>query len=267
MSKTLGIFFAFMRARILSGLQYRASFWIDTLCFVFGYGTQAALMYLLVSKFETINGWLPFEVMMLYSYVLASYTLGNSFLAGIMWDLTDKIKSGEFDQTLTKPMRPMLYEMVSSFSDYYLLHFLLALGMIGSCVANLGIVLTVGKVLLALLSIVGGALVQGGILVLFSSASFVLINNPLSGNLYNNIRSIMEYPLSILPKAVQLLLTVIIPMAFVSFFPAQHMLGKSDFLFFPAWVQYASLPVGILLFALACIVWNAAMKHYKSAGS
>lgn len=267
MRKTLSVFAGFMRARILAGIQYRASFWIDTLCFVFGYGTQAALMYLLVTKFETINGWQPFEVMLLYAYVLATYTLANSFMAGIMWNLSWSIQSGDFDQSMTKPMHPMVYEMASSFSDYYFLHFFLALAMIGLCVFNLGVVPTAGRIVIALLSILGGALVQGGVMILFSSASFALINNPLSGDLYNNIRPVADYPLSILPKIAQFILTAVVPLGFVSFYPAQNLIGKNDFLFFPTWVQYMSLPVGIAFFAIALIVWNAGMRGYKSTGS
>jgi ABC-2 type transport system permease protein len=204
---------------------------------------------------------------MLYAYVLASYTLANSFLANVTFSLSRNIRTGDFDQSMTKPLHPLVYEMANSFSDYYFLHFFLALGMVFLCAMNLSIELTFIKALMLIISIIGGALIQGGIWILFSSAAFSLINNPLNGALYNNIRPVIEYPISILPKAIQFIFCAVIPLAFVSFFPAQHLIGKDDTLFFPKIVQNLSLPVGIVFFLLSFLIWDLSMRNYKSTGS
>jgi ABC-2 type transport system permease protein len=267
MRRIARIFWLFMKTRIKSTIQYRGSFWIDSVTFVLGYGTQAALMYLMVSPFETINGWKPFEVMTLYAYILASYTLANSFLSDIMHRLSETIRSGDFDQSMTKPLHPLVYVMAHSFSSYYFLHFFLALGMIFFCAANLSIPFTVSNMFVLAVSILGGALIQGGIWILFSAISFVLINNPLDGNFYNHIRPAAEYPLSAYPRAIQIIFSSVAPLAFAAFYPAQHLLGKNDFLFFPRVVQYVSLPVGAVFFFISYKIWNYAMKQYKSTGS
>lgn len=224
-------------------------------------------MVLLVSTFGTINGWQPFEVMLLYAYVLASYTLANVFIGGVMWSLSDRIRIGDFDQTLTKPMRPLVYEIVSSFSEYYFLHFILAVGMISFGVSQLGVTITFVNIVIIAFGVIGGAFIQGGILVLFSAASFGMINNPLTGNFYTNIRLLAEFPVSIYPKIMQFVLSTFVPLAFVSFFPVQQLTGKEDFGIFPQGVQYMTLPVGIVFFSAACIIWSFAMRRYKSTGS
>ena len=266
MRRIIGIFWIFMKTRIKGNIQYRGAFWIDSITFVLGYGTQAALMFLMVSRFDTINGWKPFEVMTLYAYILASYTLSNSFLGGVMHKLSDNIRSGDFDQTLTKPLHPLVYEMAYSFSDYYFLHFFLSVGMIFFCVANLGVPVTAVKILVLAVSILGGAFVQGGIQILFSAVSFWVFNNPLNG-IYNHIRPMAEYPTSVFPRWVQVVYSSVLPLSFAAFYTAQNLLNKEDFLFFPRTVQYLTLPVGLVFFFFTFILWNFAMKYYKSSGS
>jgi ABC-type uncharacterized transport system permease subunit len=99
MGRIAAIFWIFIKTRIKGNIQYRGAFWIDSVTFVLGYGTQAALMFLMVFRFDTINGWKPFEVMSLYAYILASYTLSNTFLSGVMHDLSHNIRTGDFDQS------------------------------------------------------------------------------------------------------------------------------------------------------------------------
>jgi ABC-2 type transport system permease protein len=266
MKRIVAIFWLFMKTRIKGNIQYRGAFWIDSVTFVLGYGTQAALMFLLVNRFDTINGWKPFEVMTLYAYILSSYTLSNTFLSGVMHDLSNNIRNGDFDQSMTKPMHPLVYEMANSFSDYYFLHFFLALGMIFFCAANLGITFTAVKILVLAVSVLGGAFIQGGIQILFSAVAFWVFNNPLAG-IYNNIRPMAEYPASVFPRWFQVVYSSVLPLSFAAFYPAQNLLGKEDFLFFPRVIQYLSLPVGLVFFVLTFTLWTYAMKYYKSSGS
>lgn len=267
MKRIAAIFWIFMKTRIKSNIQYRGAFWIDSITFVLGYGTQAALMFLMVSRFDTINGWKPFEVMTLYAYILASYTLANSFLSGIMHKLSDNIRNGDFDQSMTKPLHPLVYETANSFSDYYLLHFFLSMIMIFFCAMNLSIVITFTKIVVLIISVLGGTLIQGGIFILFSAVSFVVFNNPLNFFFYNSIRPMAEYPTSVFPKWFQVIYSTVVPLSFAAFYPAQNLLGKEDFLFFPRFIQYCSLPIGIVFFFCAFKVWSHCLKYYKSSGS
>ena len=96
-------------------------------------------------------------------------------------------------------MKPLTYEIVTGFSPYYFLHFFLALGMVAIGVTQLHVPVTPLTVLQIACGILGGACVQGGVLLLFASASFFWINNPLTGTFYTNIRPLIEYPISVYP--------------------------------------------------------------------
>lgn len=268
MKRYWGILKIYMRNETLAKLEYRGALWADIVFFVFGYGTQFFLTFILVDKFEMLAGWSPFEAMLLYAMSILSYTLACTFLRGPSMGLESKIREGHFDQTLTKPLNPLAYEIVSSFSAYYLMHVLLGVAMVAVCFIGLGIQLTFVKLLMFILAIIGGAMIQGAALLLFASMSFFLVGyNPFVYGVFATLRTLNENPVSIYPKAVQVFLTIIMPFAFVSFYPAQHFLGKSDFLMFGPAVQFLTPVVGAVFLFIAGKVWLWGVGKYQSSGT
>jgi ABC-2 type transport system permease protein len=76
----------------------------------------------------------------------------------------------------------------------------------------------------------------------------------------------MNYPLSIYPRLVQLLVVFILPFAFVNYLPALILLGKTGRVFAPFWGALSPL-VGAIFFALCFRFWMLGLDRYKSAGS
>ncbi len=268
MKKYWGSFSIFVKNETLAKFQYRGALWADLIFFVFGYGTQFFLVFLTVGKFGTLGGWNQYEVMLLYSMSILTYTLACAFFRGPFNDVPEKIRNGNFDQTLTKPMNPLAYEIISAFSAYYSVHVLLGIVMLVFSFCMLNVHFTLIKLLMLILTLIGGTLIQGGILILFSSASFFLIgDNPLVYGIFVTLRMLIENPISIFPHFIQIFLTVIIPFAFVSFYPAQYFLGKNDFFLFHPVLQYLTPFVGIVTVGLAGLVWLKGVSRYESSGN
>lgn len=266
MKRIIEILMIFIKTRIKGEYQYRTSFIIDVLSFVLGYGAQAIVMMLLVDTFRFIDGWNAWEVMLLYAYTLASYALANTFLNGVMWSLNARVRSGEFDQSLVKPLDPFMYEIVSNFSEYYSLHYLLALIMIFIGAVGLKVDISLRIVLQILVDTIAGAMIQGGILILFSALSFIVMNNPLTGSLYNSIRTLAEYPISIYPKIVQIVLTTVIPLAFASYYPVQNLTRHYSSHATDVY-QYLLLPIGVIFVYSMYRIWKWCIRFYGSSGS
>jgi len=83
----------------------------------------------------------------------------------------------------------------------------------------------------------------------------------------HGIRRFVDYPISIYHRSIQVLVTFVIPFAFVNFYPVQYLLGgKDEVLFHPA-LQYGTPFVGIVLFVLAYRFWKIGINNYQSTGS
>jgi len=63
-----------------------------------------------------------------------------------------------------------------------------------------------------------------------------------------------------------LIISFVIPLAFMNYFPSQVFLGRSDYIFSPA-LGYMTPIVGITLFLIALKFWNFGIRHYQSTGS
>ena len=119
-----------------------------------------------------------------------------------------------------------------------------------------------------IISVLSGALITGSILLITSIPAFwMLDSSALRSIFYGNMSRFAEYPLSIFGKLVQVILTVVVPFAFVTFFPALAILDKQDYLFFPTWISYISPLVAAILFTIAYKFWFYGLRRYDSAGS
>ena len=61
--------------------------------------------------------------------------------------------------------------------------------------------------------------------------------------------------------------TFVVPLAFVNWLPALHILGRPDPLGLPGWVDFASPAVAALCCVLAGAAWRAGLRSYRSTGS
>jgi ABC-2 type transport system permease protein len=172
MRRFFGVMSVYFKASMKSKFEYRGAFLFDILGAVLGYGTQFVLIWVLISRFEIVKGWSAFEIMLLYSMSIVSYTLANICLRGPISGLNKKLLTGHFDQTLTKPMHPLAYEIACAFSSHHFIQFFVSLTMLVICFMNLGIQLNLLKILCLVVFIIGSTLIIGGMMILFNSVSF-----------------------------------------------------------------------------------------------
>ena len=91
--------------------------------------------------------------------------------------------------------------------------------------------------------------------------------NNIRGVLYHDTRQFAGYPISIYPKAIQVLMIYIVPFAFVNYFPVQFVLRKPDMAAFSPVYMYIAPFVGIVLYLLAYAFWRFYLKNYHSSGN
>ena len=262
------LYIEFIKIRIQSISEYRGSFLSGILAQFLSYGADITLIWIMVNQFQTISGWGPFEVMFLYSLNLISYSISAFFLFNPCQELSRMIRNGEFDEVLIRPINSLLYLLTRSFNPAYVSHVSLSIITIIICFMNLNINLDQVDFLFLLIIIISGAMIQGSVFLITTIPVFWIIDgNNIMGLFYYNLKEFIRYPLSIYNKFIQVLLTVIIPYGFISFYPAQLILKKNDFLMFSSIIKYLSPVVGFILVLIAVYFWNIAVMHYESTGS
>lgn len=263
------LFSRFFKVALRREMAYRGTFLAGIVGQWIGYGAMFLSIYIMVSSFHVLNGWNGMEVLMLYGLSLMSYAIGASFFFNFSHGLVGRIRSGEFDASLTKPISPFLHEVFSAgYNVGYISHFTVSLAITLIALSHTAYTPTIPNVLFLLSAVLGASFIQAAALIASSVMSFFSVgNNPIADFLTYDIKEFTNYPITVFPKGIQFVLTFLLPFAFMNFYPTAALLGKAIPEGYPAVLPYFSPLVGVLVFALSVLLWNWGLKHYKSTGS
>lgn len=255
------------RSRIEGQMQYRASFALQIAGnFVINFAELFALV-IMFQHFHHLGGWSVREVIFLYGLSATMFGLAQMLGSGLD-NFPAQMRLGEFDRILTRPLSAFIQASVSDFSLRYAGQLLQGLLLLAYAVVALGVHWTAAKLLLLGLSILSGVAVFISLFAIQAILCFWTVESTEAVNAFTYGGSdLVQYPLNIFDRWLRRLFLWLIPIGFVSYFPAVAILGKEDPLGFPAWTGFAA-PVAAGLFALVTgWLWGFGVRHYRSTGS
>jgi ABC-2 type transport system permease protein len=261
---TPGLFWHFMTLRWRERMEYRGAFLLGIVAQGLAYLAGFTMIWVLVHRFNTIDGWDWEEIAFLYALELVTYAIGAS-VAYSQTEVERLVQTGTFDGLLVRPMNPYLALSAQQFNVGYLSHFIIALSIFAWSIGNLTIDWTPASVAFLLLAILGGSLLQAAVLTLLGSWAFTAVRASFLFGFAGSLRTFITYPVGIYPAMIQVVLTVLVPFAFINFYPASSLLGKDGALF-PGWIGWLTPVVGAVVFWLAYRVWMRGVNRYQGAG-
>jgi ABC-2 type transport system permease protein len=261
----VSVFVKFVQLRLKERMEYRAAYMIGVVTQIFGYGAQFVVIWLLLNRFGTINGWTWPQVAFLYSFELFTYALGAAFTFSPMTDLERMVRDGTFDGVLVRPTNPYLYLIARMYNVGYVAHVLLAACVLIWAITQLHLAWTPLTLAYLVAAIVSAALIQMAALTFIGAWAFSLGRIGFLFTLHYQVKDFVLYPVSVYGASIQLLLTVIVPFAFINFYPASALLSKSGALF-PSWIGWLAPIVGPMLFVGAYRFWSRGVNAYQGAG-
>lgn len=251
---------------IRAQLQYRYAFVMNILGWAMTYAGTAITMWVLLYSFGAIDGWGFWELLFLFALSVLSWGVCVVFFFHFR-TLDQFIVQGTFDRFLVRPIHPFFHFMAIKFDVGAFGQFLFSIIAVILAYNQLGLEWKLWQWLVFLGAVAGGTLIQGGLLVAISALAFWTTR---SEQAYWVImwpaKNLMNYPLSIYPRVIQLLVTFILPFAFVNYLPAMLLLDKTKGIYASYWGIF-SLPVGIIFFWLCFRLWVLGLDRYKSTGS
>jgi ABC-2 type transport system permease protein len=262
---SLRVFGEFVRLRLKERMEYRAAYVIGIVAQIFGYGAQFVVLWLLLNRFGAIAGWTWPQVAFLYSFELVTYALGAALTFSPMTDLERMVRDGTFDGVLVRPTNPYVYLTARMYNVGYVAHVLLSAGVLIWAATQLDLAWNALSLTYLAASIVSAALIQMAALTFIGGWAFSLGRVGFLFTLHYQLKDFVLYPISVYGASIQVLLTVIVPFAFINFYPASAILSKTGGLF-PGWIGWLAPIVGPLLFFGAYRFWFRGVNSYQGAG-
>ena len=264
---TCRLYLRSMKMLMKCQLEYPVSFFLQTLAQLIMEGGEMMAVILIIDRFDRVNQWEAGDLFFFFGIMSVTFYLTECFGRGITGNFPYLIRSGQMDTLLLRP-RGILTQVLCSAVDPRRIT-CIAVGtaslIIGCSLAKvqwtvLKALAMAEAVFFGIILILGLFLIEA-IFCIYSVKSVELVNALSYGG-----RSACEYPIDIYPRPLRILFTAVAPFALVLHAPAAYILGK-PLHGWPGWTAFVCPAAGALFFMVIYLIFQKAMRFYRSAGS
>ncbi|MFI2211078.1 ABC transporter permease [Streptomyces sp. NPDC020141] len=252
---------------IRSTMTYRASFVMTTLASFAATGLDFAAILLMFSHVDALGGYTLGEIAFLYGAAGTAFGL-TDLTMGSVDRLGRRVRDGTLDTLLVRPV-PVLAQIAA---DRFALR---RLGRVtqGALVLGYGL-LTVDvdwtplKVLMVPMMLLSGSAIFAAVFVAGAAFQFWAQDAAEVQNSFTyGGTTLLQYPPTVFAENLVRGVTFIVPLAFVNWLPALHVLGRPYPLDLPEWLAFLPPAVAVGCCWLASLAWRAGLRSYRSTGS
>jgi ABC-2 type transport system permease protein len=261
MARHARLYLSFFSIQMRLLLEYRASFLIGLVAQFLIQGATLATLWVVMQQVPALNGWTLPELLLIYGLTIFCRSFSHMF-ADNTWRVGGAIRHGSFDRYLVRPVDPLFHLLADDFSIDGLGNFIIGGTIVLSTGQALGVFASFLNIAYLVLAIASGALIFFALnLITCSSAFWIIDSIPVSGAVFENYM-FAQYPLSIYPRAIEFMLTWIIPYGFASYYPASFVLGHDV-----GPVVWLGPLMGAVLLVIGWRLWGIGLRRYEGTGS
>jgi ABC-2 type transport system permease protein len=243
-------------------LAYEADFVVMLFSAVIVQIAGFLFIWTIFQRIPTINGWSMWQVVMMYALIFVTEGVGSLFFEGT-WRLSNLVYTGQFDQMLVRPLSPIVQVLANAVGFNGLGNIVTGLVLIVIGILNTPVQWTPGRLLMLVILVASAATIRVAI-NLGSAASAFWIKAPWSmvPMFVHQLGEFAKYPITIYSVAVQALIVIAVPFAFVSFFPTAFIFGVE------AWSIQGLLTPLVAIYSVVLAVWlfRVGLRRYESSG-
>jgi ABC-2 type transport system permease protein len=260
------IYLRLIGGRARSQLEYRTSLALQVAANALLTLLDFVMILVLFENVSELDGWSVQEVALLYGIAAVSFAL-TDLAVGHLDLFPQMIRDGTFDQILVRPLPSLLQVIASDFSLRRVGKVLQGLAVLVVALAAADIDWTVGRAVMIPVAVLSGVLIYSGVWIALATIAFWIVDAIEFVNAFTYGGNFLSaYPITIFGRWLRNLILFAVPIAFVAYFPALYLLDRPDELGLPDALRFASPLVAVLTVIVARLVWENAVRHYRSAG-
>lgn len=249
-------------------MQYRGNFLLMSFTTMF-LNIYFLAFYLILAKLTNNNflGWNKDELIFFLGTEIICHSLFMSFCFFNVFTLPEKIRTGDFDFILVKPMSSRFLLSTSQFDISMFTQTVLGIGLCIYAFIKLQIKLSIGRLALYILFIINGVILMYLISFTLMSAAFFFGRISSSGTSFPyrcffSLYWFARRPENIFSTSTIHILTYMCPVLLIVNLPTKIMIKTVDYVT----IIYALILTPIC-FALTHLLWKKGLKRYESASS
>lgn len=256
-----------MKMSIQTTLEYPVELigWLfaNPIQFVLGIAT----IKFVIAEFGTLGGWTFGELAFLYGIAVMSHGL-SVILFVQTWFMGSAMLNGQFDRLMLRPMNVLFQFFFTIFNLIGITDLIPGIVIFIYGCSQIHFAWSFVNILMLISILIGATLIRGAVFLLTGSIAFwTKSRNSFLFMNFTIFDQTTKYPLSIYPKVLQMIFTFLIPLGFISFYPASDFLDKGNIFNLTGTMPWVTLAVGIFVFWITTRVFNRGLKRYESAGT
>lgn len=257
----------FIKIAVQTMLEYRAELigWLiaNPIQFILGIAT----IKFVISEFGALGGWGFGELAFLYGIAVLSHGL-SVMLFVQTWHMGSAMLDGEFDIMMLRPMNVLFQFLFGWFNIIGITDLIPGVVIFIYGCSQVRFIWSFANIVMIISVLTGATLIRGAVFLLTGSIAFwTKSRNSFLFLNFTIFDQTTKYPLSIYPRAIQVIFTFLIPLGFIAFYPASDFLSKGSLFGSSGGMALFSLLAGVLVFFIAARVFLKGLKRYESAGS
>lgn len=267
MVRTVGLFWLFVRVSVQNFAAYRFDFIVRFLVSAMHLGAELLAVWTIFHNTRSLNGWRTEHMLVLVGvYRLVAGGIRMSIVPNMRKVLLD-IREGTLDFVLLKPINSQVLVSIREFVVWRVSDVLL-----GAAVAFYGGFLLSQRLSLAaaglfVLMIAAAFAIIYSLWLMLATLCFWFVRVQNIEMVFWNVFEAGRFPISIYRPWVQWVLTFIVPLAFITTFPAAALAGSDGVAGVPGWSPVAAVLIAAVLLAASSRFWRFGLKHYSGASA
>jgi ABC-2 type transport system permease protein len=251
-----------IRASLALGAQYRVEFLVSGVLSLFWTLLGLVPILVLFQKRSEVAGWSYPETLV----VIGWFALMKGVLEGAvnpsLTAVVDHIRKGTLDFVLLKPADAQFLVSTTRFEPWRIVDVLGGLAIMVFAFHRMGRAPGPVEVLLAAAVMASATVILYSLWILVVSAAFFVVKVDNLSFLFLSLYDAARWPSDVFPWMLRAVFTFVIPLAVLTTFPAQALLGRMR------WEGVLATAAGAAVFALVGrMVWLRSIGRYTSASS
>lgn len=256
------VWLANIRTSLVRETGFRANFWLGFARQFIWIGAFIFLIQIIFQNTQSLNGWSKPEALIILALSRMIEGLIDTLVSRNIGMLPQSVQRGEFDSILLKPLPAQFSIAFKQFHLYYTGNIIGGLILFIYGLTHLPSLPPLSAWTSFFILILVSGVVFYSFLILVASLVFRLERLEALYGFMTLFTEPLTVPFEIFPRIPRIVITYLIPIAFIVFVPAQAITGKLH-----TWQIPVAILVAAIFLTLANLAWSSGLKKYTSASS
>ena len=262
MRRYLRLLAIYYRSGLLAEMEYRANF-VANVCMSIVWGAWVlGSVTIFYYHRSTLGGWTYDQVLLVVGLWEIFSGIQGAILTPNVSRMVEHVQEGTLDFVLLKPANSQFLATITASSMLKFIDVGVGLLLIGIGLGRLNYSPTAYDIGTFLALIAAGSVMIYSLWLLLITLAFWFVRIDNFTEIFNTFYEAGRFPISVYRGTLRFVLTFIVPIAFLTTFPAASLLGTLA----PAYVLGA-LGMAAALFYISARFWRYAIRFYSSASS